>query len=1017
MGSLRWFFFSYLLIHNILSTNTLYAKNISTLSGKIKVYIVDDFEAKKSSKVVSLLDKSTNSNVTLNIKDKDKDHLYSGINLRVKGYKKGSQFDVGQIEYLDPQGQIITKPGSYFKPTPVIGEVKTLYLLVKANDSVIPDITNEEYKTKIADQMDLFLRQASYGQAWMNSDIRGWYSMGVASMPALTPDGCISYIKDQLNADNVNIDNYTKVVCVTWGVGGGVAYFPGKYAKAGVYRAVTDKDFIGTIKTLSHELGHTFGLNHAASAYCHSDIAICEQNNATDSTDTMGYASARSGYYSSMHKDRLGWLETQKGSAYVKTISSSGNYTINAYTTGNNNTEILKIPLGVSGESRIYYYISYKVNQGFDSTINDSRFEYAPLIHLSFENDFTSYLITNDISPQFGDFGPSIYPSSNYSSLFEAKRSLSVGKVYRDPSNRFSIKTLSVDGAQAQVEIILGDNIHPEKPEIIISNPSSNIKTVEPGSVYTATVSATVGAGVSLSTIDFIRRESNGSMTTICSDTTAPYSCDLPAPLQNNEYKDFIILATDSSGQVSKPYNLRLSTDQTAPICSISNLLNNSTVTPGTSIRMEVTCTDNDLTSFTSRGYELYVNNELISSSNANYSYRSGYPVVLGWVPPAIAIDATYNIEVRVWDQGGNKGVATVTLQAGAGGLPNYDRPQISMDLITPSFKTNQVVYLDYRIDNPILNLPLSSYKTKTYINNKESFLNSSPTISKYLVLGQNGQSLTFASKAWDNSNLSGNLSNTLSYTLGSNTCVRAKPTVSISSNSSGVQAGSSLIYQISITNNDSLECSNSTFNLSSILPTGFSSQFAVNKITLAPGSKGGTGITVTSSNTATNGTYTFSVKVINESNASLYSTGSSTYTVFNNTSCAQSSPSVSISSQPSAVTAGTTEIYTVTILNNDSADCSPSTYNLSNGVSVGLTAALSTYTLILAPKSSQTVSLSVTSSTSLSSGTYQFQVFATNSTNSNLKGSATGYYSVKTGKGGSGGGSGGGGKGGGGKK
>ncbi len=76
----------------------------------------------------------------------------------------------------------------------------------------------------------------------------------------------------------------------------------------------------------------------------------------------------------------------------------------------------------------------------------------------------------------------------------------------------------------------------------------------------------------------------------------------------------------------------------------------------------------------------------------------------------------------------------------------------------------------------------------------------------------------------------------TVNVNYGPIPCVRNAPTISASPTNPSAYAGASVNYTLSITNNDSLGCPASTFNLSSTLPAGFASAFSVASVALTPG-------------------------------------------------------------------------------------------------------------------------------------------------------------------------------------
>lgn len=113
---------------------------------------------------------------------------------------------------------------------------------------------------------------------------------------------------------------------------------------------------------------------------------------------------------------------------------------------------------------------------------------------------------------------------------------------------------------------------------------------------------------------------------------------------------------------------------------------------------------------------------------------------------------------------------------------------------------------------------------------------------------------------------------------------------------------------------------------------------------------------------------------------------------------CAQADPSMTINPSVSQwVSAGSTVSYQVTLTNNDSG-CGSSDFNFHANVPVDWSAAFASPTVSLAPGTSVTVNLSVTSPSSASDGFYDIGITAVNSANSNYSASGSVACSIMSG-------------------
>ncbi|HET9834341.1 MAG TPA: NEW3 domain-containing protein, partial [Vicinamibacterales bacterium] len=107
--------------------------------------------------------------------------------------------------------------------------------------------------------------------------------------------------------------------------------------------------------------------------------------------------------------------------------------------------------------------------------------------------------------------------------------------------------------------------------------------------------------------------------------------------------------------------------------------------------------------------------------------------------------------------------------------------------------------------------------------------------------------------------------------------CTHASPTVTLAGSGSSVAAGSMLSYTLSVTNNDSSACTAGSFGLGASVPNGWTGSLGANPLSIAPGATVKTMLSVTSSSTASAGTYTVSATA---TSGSYGATGVSAYVV-----------------------------------------------------------------------------------------------------------------------------------------
>lgn len=121
----------------------------------------------------------------------------------------------------------------------------------------------------------------------------------------------------------------------------------------------------------------------------------------------------------------------------------------------------------------------------------------------------------------------------------------------------------------------------------------------------------------------------------------------------------------------------------------------------------------------------------------------------------------------------------------------------------------------------------------------------------------------------------------TVSVSFGEPACAQANPTLAISpSESEWVEAGTPAIYNVTVTNNDSEACADTSFGLSAVVPDGWTAAFDNDMLTLAPGASASITLTVTSSLLAPNGSYSMEVMVQNSANPVYNASAAATYVV-----------------------------------------------------------------------------------------------------------------------------------------
>ncbi|MBS3797699.1 cadherin-like domain-containing protein [Pseudoalteromonas sp. BDTF-M6] len=232
-----------------------------------------------------------------------------------------------------------------------------------------------------------------------------------------------------------------------------------------------------------------------------------------------------------------------------------------------------------------------------------------------------------------------------------------------------------------------------------------------------------------------------------------------------------------------------------------------------------------------------------------------------------------------------------------------------------------------------------------------------------------------------------------ISYS-GQQTCVAAQPSIALASNSSvWANAGETVTYSATLTNNDSVECGNSNYSVSAQVPSGWNA--TQQSVSLAPGQSTTVSLNVTSSTTATDGFYDVTIKGVNISDTRYQASTTASYVVETQVAaCVSANPQWTLlNSNATEVVAGTAVTYQGTLTNKDDANCAASTFDVKASLPAGWQA--TSPSVSLAPGQSQTLNVSVTSAADANAGVYDFSLVALNRDNGGYQSSASATYQV----------------------
>jgi hypothetical protein len=361
--------------------------------------------------------------------------LQTGDRVRVSGVR------VQQAMALGSGSSDVTVLAAALSNT--FGAQKIAVILVNFQDKPTQTVATpaQVYDTMFATDgrksVTAFYKEASYGQAWLDGDVYGLYTIPVNSTSCNT-GSIASYAKQAATAEvgAAKMGTYNRFVYVFPFIGcgwGGLGTVGGNPSQAWI----NGSPDVGTI---SHEMGHNFGLWHSHALLCDGGhTSVCSSGSSIeygDAFDTMGYGLGGPMHFNAVQKELLGWLN-YGGSPPITTVQTSGTYTINPYETSGAEPKALKVKLP-SGD---WYYVEYRQALGFDA----STLKYNPnvtdgvLVHLwSQQNPNGIYLLNmGTVTPDW------TYPA------------LDVGGTFSDPASGIAISSVWANGT-AGVQVSVG---------------------------------------------------------------------------------------------------------------------------------------------------------------------------------------------------------------------------------------------------------------------------------------------------------------------------------------------------------------------------------------------------------------------------------------------------------------------------------------------------------------------------------------------------------------------------------
>jgi hypothetical protein len=287
------------------------------------------------------------------------------------------------------------------------------------------------------------MQENSYGQTWLEGDVSGWHTIAVdntncdTTLIASRADAAASAAGYDLSAYGRFVYIFPTVSVCGWSGSGTVGGVPSQSWINGKFE----------LKTIGHELGHNFGLQHSHALECGATTlgTNCQSLEYGDHFDIMGNYTA--GHLNAFQKAQLGWLGYGSSPA-IATASSSGTYVLETYESNGSGGKALKIARGAdpaTGEQR-WLYLEFRQAMGADSFLaGNANVLNGVVFHSGIDTDVRSSFHV-DMTPASQSYGWDDWEDA----------ALPVGATFADPDSGAIVTTVSAGSGGASLSVTLG---------------------------------------------------------------------------------------------------------------------------------------------------------------------------------------------------------------------------------------------------------------------------------------------------------------------------------------------------------------------------------------------------------------------------------------------------------------------------------------------------------------------------------------------------------------------------------
>jgi len=437
-------------------------KYTSKITGVFNVMDIDDFNTMGNEEKYYLITEN-GSDYQLNFINLNFNQFFANkpIYVSVDGYLTGNNLIVDfEGKDNDNTNFNIDATGGVSYMDPILGDQKTAVLLLDYTHIQMPEFTIADAQIIFNDVSDYYTENSLEKMDFTgvidpaaNADINGRYLLPLTSCGTSNWGQILN--EAMLAADNdYDFTQYDRIIFMS--PPGCGAFSPHRGPRdyntpdgPANFTIVMDDNYDNQLKsasTISHELGHNFGLSHASSFPCNihtTPLQACFIQEYQDDLDIMGQGLLR--HNNAKYKELLGWLSdwdviTGIGNTVTINATPGSIYTfeLEPIETNTEGIKVIKVPrAGINYNYQDYLYIEYREDIGYDSDdINQMNYNLpnaynGALLHIDYGTDI--------ISSRSLIFDPNGIPTGYWTTPAVLE-----GESFIDPETQVKISVLNV---------------------------------------------------------------------------------------------------------------------------------------------------------------------------------------------------------------------------------------------------------------------------------------------------------------------------------------------------------------------------------------------------------------------------------------------------------------------------------------------------------------------------------------------------------------------------------------------